>query len=73
MIVVAYFSFKLFSAVNFVIMVTSVFLFLGPVESGTNDFWRLLWDKHVPAIVMVTNLFERGKVCNHSNVFIYRL
>ena len=34
----------------------------GPTIGVVNEFWRLIWDNDVAAIVMVTNVIERGKV-----------
>ena len=45
----------------------------GPTDATLNDFWRLIWQEHPSAIVMVTNLIEREKVriyhC-YSNSFL---
>ena len=34
---------------------------LGPLASTLVDFWRLVWQCHVPSIIMITNLKEGGK------------
>ena len=39
---------------------------LGPLSKTLIDFWRLMWQEHVPTIVMVTNLKELDKVKCHQ-------
>ena len=35
----------------------------GPKQNTLDDFWRMIWQDDVQAIVMLTNLKEAGKVC----------
>ncbi|KAL3316632.1 Tyrosine-protein phosphatase non-receptor type 9 [Cichlidogyrus casuarinus] len=33
----------------------------GPLPDTVGDFWRLVWDFHVPVIVMITRVFEANR------------
>jgi len=32
------------------------------MENTVDDFWLMIWQQGVEAIVMITNIIERGKV-----------
>ncbi|XP_037801428.1 receptor-type tyrosine-protein phosphatase H-like isoform X2 [Penaeus monodon] len=34
----------------------------GPKDETLGDFWRMVWEQKVTAVVMLTNLMEKGKV-----------
>ena len=34
----------------------------GPMQSTTGAFWRMVWEQEVHVVVMITHLFENGKV-----------
>lgn len=41
--------------------------FTGPMIETFDEFWRMIWEQNIQAIVMLTNLLEVGKVNN--NIF----
>ncbi|VDQ11064.1 unnamed protein product [Trichobilharzia regenti] len=41
----------------------------GVMPHTINDFWRMIWYSHTPAIVMITKLVENKEV----SLFIYLL
>lgn len=37
-------------------------LIVGPTNETINDFWRMIWEKRLGAIVMLTRCIEEGRV-----------
>ena len=40
----------------------SVTIETGPMPNTVDDFWRMIWEKKLPTVVMFTRCFE-GRVC----------
>lgn len=48
--------------VNNIFYCTSINIFWSaPMPETVKDFWQMVWDNKVPAIVMLTKLVEAGK------------
>jgi len=39
----------------------------GPLCDTVSDFWRMVWQYHCPAVVMMTKLEERNRVRPHAH------
>lgn len=37
----------------------------GPTEETVFNFWRMIWQENVSAIIMLTKVFDFTKVCNN--------
>ena len=38
----------------------------GPMPNTVSDFWRMIWEKRLPNIVMLTKCMEAGRVSTHG-------
>ena len=45
---------------------TSLSIRPGPMSNTISDFWRMIWEKRLPNIVMLTKCMEAGRVSTHS-------
>ena len=48
----------------------------GPIQGTFPAFWKMVWEQNTQVIVMITHLFENGKVCcckeeSSRNMFKY--
>ena len=44
----------------------------GPMQGSFPEFWRMIWEQNTTVIVMITHLFEGGKViCNQTLITRY--
>ena len=42
----------------------------GPMPNTIGDFWRMIWEKRLPNIVMLTKCLEAGRV-RHTHTHIH--
>jgi hypothetical protein len=45
---------------------------IGPMPKTGSDFWRMIWEKKLPTIVMLTRVFE-GRVCSINVIVSIKL
>jgi protein tyrosine phosphatase len=38
----------------------------GPIQGTFCAFWKMVWEQNTQVIVMITHLFENGKVCENN-------
>lgn len=43
-------------------LVFSLLYFIGPLPTTLGDFWRMIWEKKITNLVMLTGVVEGGKV-----------
>ena len=43
----------------------------GPKQSTINDFWSMVWEQGSTIIIMLTNIKEKGKVCQMLEKLMY--
>ena len=45
---------------------------IGPMSNTVSDFWRMIWEKKLPTVVMLTRVFE-GRVCSIDVIMSIKL
>ena len=45
---------------------------IGPMPNTASDFWRMIWEKKLPTVVMLTRVFE-GRVCSIDDIVSIKL
>ena len=43
----------------------------GPLPNTQGDFWRMIWEKKLKNIVMLTKCVEAGRVCDHPDMHMH--
>ena len=54
-------------------MTFSYCLILGPTDETVNDFWRMVWEKRLDTIVMLTRCIENGRVSIMAIILHYHI
>ena len=44
----------------------------GPLPTTVNEFWRMIWEKNVQTLVMLTRCNEQGRVSNNTHTHTHR-
>ena len=45
----------------------------GPMQGSFPEFWRMIWEQNTTVVVMITHLFEGGKVMDYKHTIYHML